>query len=131
VIRGGEVIHQECSGYADIEWRQPIAPDTVFPLASITKSFTALVVQHLLDLDTTIGAHLPDYPAPGRDVTIRQLLNHTSGIREQLLIPEFRERRFLTHTNEEVLAFFTGLPLDFPPGSRYAYSNTGYRSTNP
>jgi CubicO group peptidase (beta-lactamase class C family) len=73
VIRGGEVIHRECSGFADIEWRQPIAPDTVFALASITKSFTALVVQRLIDLDTTISEYLPDYPAPGRDVTIRQL----------------------------------------------------------
>ncbi|MEV6609506.1 serine hydrolase domain-containing protein [Kutzneria sp. NPDC051319] len=126
VIRAGEVIHQECTGFADLEWRQPIAPDTVFPLASITKSFTALVVQRLIDLDTTIGAYLSDYPTPGRDVTVRQLLNHTSGIPEQMLIPEFRERRFLTHTSEEVLAFFTDLPLDFPPGSRYAYSNTGY-----
>lgn len=126
MIRGGEVIHQECSGFADLEWQQPIAPDTVFPLASITKSFTALTVQHLIDLDTTIGDYLPDYPAPGRDVTIRQLLNHTSGIPEQMLIPEFRERRFLSHTSDEALAYFVDLPLDFVPGSRYAYSNTGY-----
>ena len=48
VIRAGAVIHRACSGFADLEWRQPIVPDTVFPLASITKSFTALVVQGLV-----------------------------------------------------------------------------------
>ncbi|EWM12788.1 serine hydrolase [Kutzneria sp. 744] len=126
VIRAGEMIHQECTGFADLEWRQPVAPDTVFALASVTKPFTALTVRGLIDLDTTIGAYLPNYPAAGRDVTVRQLLTHTSGIPEFLEVPGFHARSYLPQTPGEILAAFADLPLDFAPGSRFSYSNTGY-----
>jgi D-alanyl-D-alanine carboxypeptidase len=133
VVRGGQVAYRGCFGLADVEWRQAVAPDTVFALASLSKPFTAMTVMllsldGLIDIDAPVSAYLPAYPGPGRVALVRHLLTHTSGIPNFLTLPGFRERAaHLDHTPGELIEVFAGLPLDFEPGSRYGYSNSGYR----
>ena len=85
VAQHGKVLYQAGRGLADVEARTPITPDTVFRLGSITKQFTSaailkLVEQGKVSLDDPLTKYLPGYPAPGGTATVRQLLNHTSGI---------------------------------------------------
>jgi len=116
-------------GLADVEWGVSMTPDTVFRLGSITKQFTAAAIMLLVEdsklgLDDDVRSVLTDYPTQGRRITIRQLLNHTSGIRNFNSLPDFPERTDLTLA--EVLGLFKDLPPDFAPGERYVYSNSGY-----
>ncbi len=116
-------------GHADLEWGLSITPDAVFRLGSVTKQFTAAAIMLLVEdgrlgLDDPVQSVLGDYPAQGRVVTIRNLLNHTSGIVNFNSLPSFPERTDLTLT--EVVGLFKDLPPDFAPGERYVYSNSGY-----
>ena len=116
-------------GLADVEWGTAITPDTVFRIGSITKQFTAAAIMLLVDegklgLDDRIQSVLADYPAPERGVTIRHLLNHTSGIQNFNSLPTFPERTDLNLA--EVIGLFKDLPPDFAPGQRCFYSNSGY-----
>lgn len=132
VLRGGAVEFQGCYGLADLEWGIPIAPDAVFALASVSKPLTALAVvlarqAGLVALDAPIGDCLPGYPEVGKRITIEHLLTHTSGVPNYVVLPEFRAGKVhLAHTPDELIAAFAHLPLDFEPGSRYTYSNSGY-----
>ena len=115
-------------GLADVEWGATITPDTVLRIGSITKQFTAAAIMLLaeegkLDLDDTIQSVLTNYPTQGRRVTIRHLLNHTSGIKNYAQ-PGFPDRDDLTL--HELIALFKDLPPDFSPGERHAISNSGY-----
>ena len=88
----GETLYQAGRGLADVEARRPITPDSVFRLGSITKQFTAAVILQLvqegrISLDDPVSRFLPDYPGPGASATVRQLLNHTSGIQSSTGIP--------------------------------------------
>lgn len=133
VTENGEVVYRGQQGLADIESERPITADTVFRFASITKQFTAAVILQLADegqlsLDDPLSKYVPDYPGEGAKATVRQLLNHTSGIRSYtgipgLLSPE-NTRRALT--TEELVATFKDAPMQFAPGERFAYNNSGY-----
>jgi D-alanyl-D-alanine carboxypeptidase len=129
----GEPVYQGCFGLADVEWRQPVSPDTVFALASLSKPFTAITVvllarDGLIDLDAAVGDYLPEYAGAGRAALIRHLLTHTSGIPNFLNLPGFRDcAAHLDHTPAELMEVFAALPLEFEPGTRYGYSNSGYR----
>lgn len=133
VVRSGVALFTGCYGHADLEWRQPVTPTTVFKLASLSKPLTALTVMvlerdGLLDLDAPIAAYLPDYPRHAAEVRVRHLLTHTSGIPDFVTLPSFFSGASrLDHTDAEVRAHFADLPLEFEPGSRYGYSNSGYR----
>jgi CubicO group peptidase (beta-lactamase class C family) len=116
-------------GLADVEWALPMASDAVFRLGSLTKQFTAAAIMLLVEdgklgLDDDLQSVLADYPGRGRRVTIRHLLNHTSGIKNFNSLPDFPERTDMTLG--EVIALFKDLPPDFTPGERYLYSNSGY-----
>jgi len=106
----------------------PLSEDTPFYLGSIAKQFTAMVVLMLLDendisLDQTIAPYFQDLPSFTREITIRNLLNHTSGLPDYYVLGKFVEGM----TNEMVLDVVHSLDsLDFSPGSRFTYSNTGY-----
>lgn len=132
VVRDGEPLHARGYGFANLEWRGPAGTDTVFRLASLTKSFTATAILLLeaegrLRLDDRLGQHLPDYPAPGRDVTLRQLLQHSSGIPNYTALPGlYQDFAVKDHTPAELFAQFRDLPLDFLPGTDFRYSNSGY-----
>lgn len=132
ISHDGEVIHSSGYGMANLEWNQPIAPDTVFGLGSLTKPFTATAILLLerdgaLSLSAPISDYLPGYNTHGATITLTHLLTHTSGIPNFVTRPGFWERVApLEHDRTQLRALFESLPLDFAPGERYSYSNSGY-----
>lgn len=133
VAEKGHVILQKGYGLANREWNVPNTPDTKFRLGSITKPFVAILVLQLvqegkLSLDDKITNHLTDYPsATGEGITIHHLLTHSSGIPEYLRRPEFSDERLrLSCLPEDLTDFFGKLQLDFEPGAKFQYSNSGY-----
>ena len=132
VVKDGEVVYHKAFGLASIELGVPMQPDNVFRIGSITKQFTAAAVLQLaeagkLSLDDEITRFLPEFNTHGEKITVRQLLNHTSGIKSytgmDAWTPEVHKRDF---TPDEMIAFFQDEPLDFKPGERFAYNNSGY-----
>ena len=132
IRKGGEVIHARGYGLANVEWDLPIATDTVFRIGSVTKQFTAAAILKLaeagkLGIDDPIERHLPDYPVGERRITVRHLLNHTSGIKSYTGLPNFfRELSQKQLPLPEMIAVFKDLPPDFQPGEKYLYNNSGY-----
>lgn len=120
-------------GYAaaDRDKHSPNTADTSFRVGSVTKQFTAAAILRLeqdglLSVNDPIGKHLAEYPAVGKDITIHQLLNHTSGIPSYTDDPAIMARRAKRFSVSDLLATFWDKPLVFAPGSRFAYSNSGY-----
>ncbi len=133
VARGGRVVVARGYGKADLEQDVPATERTVYRIGSLTKQFTAALILQLADsgrlrLDDELSAYVPDFPLQGRHVTIRQLLNHTSGIPSYTgLGPLFFERVSRLRTPpESILALVAGRPFDFEPGTSWRYDNTGY-----
>jgi CubicO group peptidase (beta-lactamase class C family) len=131
VAQHGQTIYQHAFGFADREHQVVADADTSFRIGSLTKQFTAAAIMVLqqdgkLTTRDTIGMHLSGYPAVGAAVTIRQLLSHTSGIPSYTEIPEIMEARDQPHTVAALMASFDERPLDFTPGSAWAYSNSNY-----
>ncbi|QQS40327.1 MAG: serine hydrolase [Acidobacteriota bacterium] len=133
VAENGKVIFKKGYGMADYEWDIPIKPDTKFRLGSITKQFTATLILQLreegkIDLDKKLADYLPYYRKDtGSKVTIHQLLNHTSGIPSYTGLPRFFEdvSRNAYGVEGFVKEFCSG-DLEFEPGSKYSYNNSGY-----
>ncbi len=130
VIRDGRVIIREAFGMADLERRVAATPETDYRLASVSKQFTAMAVMLLakdgkLRYDQPVRDFLPELPAAARAVTVRHLLNHTSGLWDyEDLIPETRTTQL---EDRDVLALLAAKDSAyFPPGAQYRYSNSGY-----
>lgn len=131
VVRDGEVVLAKGYGLADVELDAPATPDTVYQLASVTKTFTAAAVMLLvrdgkLALDDKIGDRLADLPEAWRPVTVRQLLSHTSGIKSYTSVEGFHKTTRKDYAPREILDLVAKAPLEFPPGEKWNYSNTGY-----
>ena len=130
--RGDEVLLREGYGMASLELGVATRPEMVFRIGSITKQFTAVAIRMLaeqgkLRLDQTISEILPDYPQEqGSQVRIDHLLSHTGGVPGYTENPEFWKNACKELTAAEMLAFFAKEPLQFTPGERFAYSNSGY-----
>lgn len=129
IAKGDHVLYRAARGRADIELDAPASPDHVFQIASITKIYTAATIVKLADagalsLDDPLSKHLDGFPHAGR-VTLRQLLNHTAGVSDIVRSPQpgFSRRDVDTETR---IADIRDRPLDFEPGTRWAYSNSGY-----
>jgi CubicO group peptidase (beta-lactamase class C family) len=129
--RNGTILISRSFGFADFRNHTPLTQSTPFQLASISKTFTAaavLMLQHQgkLHIDDKVVLHIPEFPWP--QITIRQLLTHTSGIQNYMWMVE----RYWNHphspNNEDMLQLFIKYPrpLNFTPGRRFGYSNTGY-----
>jgi CubicO group peptidase (beta-lactamase class C family) len=130
-VRDGETVLRRGYGMADLELGVPIDPGMVFRIGSLTKQFTAAAVLLLaaegkLDLTAQVVTYLPDYPPPGSLVTVEQLLAHTSGIPNYTAKKGWRDGIHRDPTPAELIALFRDEPLDFAPGSRFAYSNSNY-----
>jgi len=132
VARDGKVILSKGYGLAEVEHDVEASGDTMFRAGSITKQFTAaaimrLVEQGKLGLDDPITKYVPTYNMQGREITIRHLLTHTSGIKSytevKRVMADEPEREF---TQQEMLDMVQNEPLAFEPGAKSAYSNTGY-----
>jgi len=130
VSRNGAVIFERGYGLANLERRVPITSSTVFHLASITKSFTAMSVllaaeRGVLSLDDEVSKYVPDWSAREHTVTIRHLLTHTSGVRDAYVLQGWAPNN--GNTNDaflKILARQRG--LNFAPGAEYQYNNGGY-----
>jgi len=131
VMKGNETIVQKGYGYADLELDVPTPPRATYEIGSITKQFTAssillLAEQGKLSLDDELTKFFPDYPTGGRRITIRRLLNHTSGIKGYTELPEFREFQMLKKPHEELVKLFSAKPFDFEPGEEMIYNNSAF-----
>src|SRR6267143_3015490 len=108
VVKGNETIVMKGSGLADIELDVPTPPRATYEIGSITKQFTAAAIllldeQGKLSLVDEMTTFLPDYPTRGNHVTIRHLLNHTSGIKGYTELREFRDFQMLKNPREELV----------------------------
>lgn len=132
VTRGGRVIYSAGRGLADLESRRPVTPDTVFRMGSIAKQFTAALVLQLvaegrISLDDPISRFFPDFPQPSARATVRQLLNHTSGIQDYTKVPGFiAAAGTRLWTTAELVAEVRNRPATAEPGARWEYNNAGY-----
>jgi D-alanyl-D-alanine carboxypeptidase len=131
ILKQGEVALARGYGSADLAADIAASERTVYPLASLTKQFTATGILLLaqdgkLSLDDALGTHLQEAPPLWRGATIRQLLNHTSGIPDFAATPDFAGLSTRHHPTGEVLNWVAGRPLDFPHGQGWKYSNTNY-----
>lgn len=132
VAKQGEVIYKKGFGLADMEWGIPNGSDTKFRLASVTKQFTAMLIMQLvaenkLALEEPISSYLPEYPKEKGDrITIHHLLTHTSGIPNYTSFPDYRDRMRNPVKPAELLDIFADSTLQFSPGERFNYSNSGY-----
>jgi D-alanyl-D-alanine carboxypeptidase len=134
VNRGGHRAFQGAAGVADLRTGRPMHPHDRFRAGSTTKSFVATVVLQLVDesrlsLTDTVEDWLPGALPYGDRVQIRQLLNHTSGVPDNLLpllAGLYRGDRFRSWEPDELVALVADRPQEFAAGSRWSYSNTGY-----
>jgi CubicO group peptidase (beta-lactamase class C family) len=131
VTKGGEPLLRAAYGEANRELGVPNRPETKMRLGSVTKQFTAMAVlilaeQGKLKLDDRIVEKVDFAPAAWKDITVRHLLNHTSGIPNFTDFPDYMPKRTWPQTHEEMVARFRDKPLEFEPGSRFNYSNSGY-----
>lgn len=133
VAHRGEIIYKKSFGYADRAWRVPNRPDTRFMLGSNTKQFTSLLVMQLVEkglvrLDGEISRYLPGFSGDlGSGITVRHLLTHTSGLPDLFHQPSFESGKpYQPHAIGRINSGVTRDRLEFPPGSRFKYCNTGY-----
>jgi CubicO group peptidase (beta-lactamase class C family) len=133
VARGSEIIYQGGFGSAQLEYEIPITPKTIFHVASVSKQFTAFAVILMaergeLSLDDDIRKHIPEVPDFGKTITLRHLIHHTSGLRDQwnlLALGGWRLDDVITL--EHVLTLVEHQKeLNFDPGEEFLYCNTGY-----
>jgi CubicO group peptidase (beta-lactamase class C family) len=131
VARGDEVILSKGYGFANLEWSIPNTPSTKFRLGSVTKQFTAAAILLLaergkLALEDPVAKHWPNAPASWEAVTLFHLLTHTSGIPNVTNDADFTQWKMHPSTPEQTLAHVRDKPLEFAPGERMNYSNSGY-----
>lgn len=133
VYRGGKVVFSRGYGLADLESNIPVTPRTQFHVASVSKQFTAFAIALLaregkLDLDADVRRYLPYLPDFGHVITPRQLVQHTSGLRDQWALFQIggRDMRDLLRQEQVISLVKRQRTLNFAPGSDFLYSNTGY-----
>lgn len=133
IFKNGEIIYAKGYGYANLEYDIPISSTSVFRIASTSKQFTAACIvllsqQGKLSLDDTLDTFFPEFPEYAKTITIRHLLNHTSGIRDYLVLSSLSglgDEDF--YTDKDVMKWLIHQEaLNFNPGDEHLYSNSGY-----
>ncbi|MBZ5679587.1 MAG: beta-lactamase family protein [Acidobacteriia bacterium] len=127
IARHGQIVRSEGFGFANVELQVPVKPATIFQSGSVGKQFTATAVMMLVEegkvgLDDPLTKYFPDAPAAWKDVTARELLSHTAGFGDYPKKFDFRK----DWTEGELLKLVEGIPLAYPPGTKWEYSNLGY-----
>jgi CubicO group peptidase (beta-lactamase class C family) len=132
VAQKDRIIYHKAFGMANLELGVPLRPDHVFRIGSVSKQFTAAAILQLMEqgklsLDDDLTKFIPDYPTLGRKITVEHLLTHTSGIKSytdmKVWTPEVQRKDF---TPAALIDFFKNQPMDFEPGTKYQYNNSGY-----
>lgn len=136
IARDGKVILRKGYGYADVDARKPFTPETEFEVASISKMFTSMAALKLRDegklkLDESICKSIDPCPAAWQPITIQELMRHTSGIPDyeealELGSPKYFDFMMKPDSSRRILDEAKNKPLDFAPGTKFNYSNTGY-----
>jgi len=135
VFRNGKVVFAKGYGFANIELSVPATEETIYEIASLTKPFTAtaimmLVEEEKISLEDPASKYFPEAPATWRSITIRHLLNHTSGLSDFFAIPALRSESGFEwereYRPEELLHLIYQTLLQAPPGEKWSYSNMGY-----
>ncbi len=134
IMRDGSIVYKQGYGMANLEYGVPITPSSIFHVASVSKQFTAfavmlLVTEGKISLDDDVRKHVPEVPDFGPTITIRHLIHHTSGLRDQWSLLRMAGWRFEGDviTQKDVLDITSRqTALNFEPGAEYLYSNTGY-----
>lgn len=131
IAKGDRVLLSQGYGSANLEWDIPNSPTTKFRLGSVTKQFTASCVLLLEErgkwkITDPIKKYMPDAPAAWDKVTIYHLLTHTSGIPSFTGFPDYADSKAKTTTPKELVDRFRTKPLEFEPGTKWNYSNSGY-----
>jgi CubicO group peptidase (beta-lactamase class C family) len=129
VARHGQVVIARGYGMANLEHSVAVTPDTVFHIVGISKNILAAVVLQLVDegklrLDDDVTKYVPEAPTLGHHVTVRQLLNHTSGIYSFTSLPNAADNDRFELTHEQVLGLIKDKPFDFEPGTRWRHDNS-------
>jgi CubicO group peptidase (beta-lactamase class C family) len=127
VVKNGKIIRAEGFGLANVELQVPVKPETIFQSGSVGKQFTATAVMMLVEegkvsLEDALTKFFPDAPAAWKEVTVRELLSHTAGFGDYPKDFDFRK----DWTEDELLKVVEGIPLAYPPGTKWDYSNLGY-----
>lgn len=130
VAEHGHVVYRHAYGWRDREHHKPATLQTEYEIGSITKQFTAAAILQLqeagkLHLDDKLSVYLPNVPHAS-EVTLRQLLSHTSGMPDYLDAVDAAGAIDKPASFQKLVSYIAGKPLDFPPGSHWSYSNTGY-----
>src|SRR5579864_65119 len=130
VAKGGHVLFRKSYGFANTEWRVPNSENTRFHIASITKTFTAAGIvllerQGKLKYSDPLSKYIPGY-LNGEKITIEEMLLHSSGLPDYYSLPEYATKKYDRVTLPDLIAWVKNKPLDFLPGSKSSYSNTGY-----
>jgi CubicO group peptidase (beta-lactamase class C family) len=133
IVRNDSLIYAKGYGMANLEYGIPVTPETIFHMASVSKQFTAysivlLAKQGKLQLDDDIHKYLLWFPDLKEKITIRNLLNHTSGIRDQWQLLAISGTRLDDVITQEHIIKILGKQeaLNFNPGEQYSYSNSGF-----
>ena len=127
VAKNGQIVRAEGFGLANVELQVPVRPETVFQSGSVGKQFTATAVMMLVEegkvvLDDPLTKYFSDAPPAWKEVTLRELLSHTAGFTDYPEKFDFRK----DWTEDELLKVVEGIPLAYPPGTKWDYSNLGY-----
>jgi CubicO group peptidase (beta-lactamase class C family) len=127
VVKDGKIIRAEGYGLANVELQVPVKPESIFQSGSVGKQFTATAVMMLVEdgkvgLDDPLTKYFPEAPSSWKDATVRELLSHTAGLGDYPKNFDFRK----DWTENEELKLIESIPLSYPPGTNWAYSNLGY-----
>ena len=131
VSKNGKILFEKAVGYQDIKNKVPNTPNTIYQIGSMTKQFTAVVILKLaeqgkLALKDRVSKYFTDYPR-GNEITIEHLLTHTSGIYEYFRNTQYNNRDLKKPlSKKERMSFFRSKELDFDPGTKFSYCNSGY-----
>lgn len=131
VVKDGRTVLRKAYGTADLASKTPLTPGTVLRLGSITKQFTAVAILMLADegklaLNDPVTRFFPDYPTGGKVITVEHLLTHTSGIVSYTGKPDYVAGMGRDRTVAQMIDGFKDDPLEFEPGTRFKYNNSGY-----
>ena len=131
LARGSDVLFSKGYGFAELEWKIPNSPQARYRIGSITKQFTAACILLLeergkLNTGDPVKKYMPDAPAAWDRITIFHLLTHTSGIPNFTEFPEYHSIERFPATPEKLVSLFRNKSLEFQPGEKWSYSNSGY-----
>jgi D-alanyl-D-alanine carboxypeptidase len=131
IVQDGKIVYSKGYGLADVENKVPAAPETVYQIGSVTKQFTSMIVMMLeaegkLKISEPVRSYMPELPESWKDVTLRHLLTHTSGIKSYTAVPEFGKKMRDPIDGKGFLEWIGPMPLDTKPGEKWEYNNSAY-----